>query len=139
MAARKKKATKKKATKKKAGKKKATKKKARKKKANIARHMPSTRGGSTKQQSSSCSAQHIFFGHVPPVRRLRLDLASPWRYPPYNGFLQRLLVAPLVYPYPALRKRQLKWLLALLLYILARRRGLVALVRRAVVPLLELL
>ena len=43
---------------------------ARKKKANIARHMPSTRGGSTKQQSSSCSAQHIFFGHVPPVRRL---------------------------------------------------------------------
>ena len=41
-----------------------------KKKATIARHMPRTRGGSTKQQSSSCSAQHIFFGHVPPVRRL---------------------------------------------------------------------
>ena len=43
---------------------------ARKKKANIARHMPRTRGGSTRQQSSSCSAQHIFLEHVPPVLKL---------------------------------------------------------------------
>ena len=82
----------------------------------------------------------LFSHHKSVLKKsLLLDLAAPWRYPPYNRPLQMTLVGVLQYPYSGLQKSILKWTFYILFYLLAKKWGIVGVLRDFAVQLLGML
>ncbi len=86
-------------------------------------------------------ASFDLFSHHKSVlkKSLLLDLAAPYRWPPYNKFGGNRITGWLLHPYTAMQKRLLKWFLMVAVYLLAKRWGLVAVARDLAIKALQML
>jgi aldehyde dehydrogenase (NAD+) len=86
------------------------------------------------------SSFNLFSHHKSVMRKsLFLDLAVPYRFPPYNLFGGMTITGVLLRPYSALQKKLFKWVMMVLLYLVAKRFGFVEVLRDGVVSLLNML
>jgi aldehyde dehydrogenase (NAD+) len=97
--------------------------------------------GNSGQGAYHGKATFDLFSHHKSVLRktLAFDFAAPWRYPPYDRPMQMTLVGVLQYPYSGFQKNLLKWAVYVFLFVMARRWGMVGVVRDVLIQLLQML